>query len=590
VLEISAASGEIARQAQLPQGATMPVTVDGRQKRLLQLGEHSTLFVLSGETLAGMQTFYLGHKTGDIFVPPVAVLDHVLLPESPADDYTLLHVLGTDAKTSRLVEIGRPFRLRGRVLTPLAVSKKRVAVLTDLGQVVVYEVDGANREQPVRQIGAQQAGERTAVTAWCLLEDNRLWTTGKRCTLLEVQASLQQIGRKWTLHQDDSFIGPIHVEGETLIHLRRRQGWPGFVAEGANGASGQTVWSTQLAVPIVALEVSESRKAVDVLAASGRLYSLSGEQLQGGVVDDPSFSPPPGSGPAILPAASQSADGQTLVWTENRAGGRIFSYNIASGAAPLATELPAGTAPSAPAQSWGTRLLVPLTNGSLALLDATGMQSVQPFMPPLMPDALPRWTQPAILADESGCLVSDGRRAVYRVALKDQPQPHLAAAVEVPTEPPVLSPLVTAGGSIYGWSRGEAADTIVALDPQTLPNVTQVPLQGHVQAGPFAVGGLAFVSAEPEGLICLEAGAKVRWQQPLSHGPLAGPPIALADGDLLVIYQAGVVKRVAADTGDELGETIVNQPLGPAARVLGQQVFLSGSDGVLHRAEVPARP
>jgi hypothetical protein len=591
LLEITATSGEIAQQAQLPQGATMPLATSTRQKKLLQLGEHSTLFVLNGDTLEGLETYYLGHKTGAIFVPPVAVLDHVLVPESPGDDYTLIHVLGTDEKSKRLAAIGQPFRLRGRVLTPLAVSKRRVAALTDLGQVAVYEVDSSNKQQPVRQVGGLEAGEKPAVMAWCALDDNRLWTAGKRCTLLEVQASLQQIGRKWTLHQDDAFIGPLQVQDGLLIHLRRRSGGPGLVVEGCSGADGQTQWTTQIAVPIVALEVNEGRKAVDCLAASGRLFALTGEQLKGGIVDAPTFTPPPGSGLAILPTASLSADGQTLVWTEARAGGRVFEYNVSAGGTPVATELPAGALATEAAQVWRGKLLTPLASGGLALLDSkTGSQTVQPFVPPLAPDMLPRWTRPAILPDESSCLISDGRRSVYRIALRDQPQPHLALAVEAPTEPPIVSPLVAAGGSIYGCKRGEAADTIVAFDPQALPNAKELPLTGHVQSGPFALGGLVILASEPDGLLCIESGPKIRWQKPLAHGPLAGAPLALADGDVLLIHQGGGVSRISADTGEELAAIDVAQPLGAAARVLGQHVFLSGSDGVVHRATVPQRP
>jgi outer membrane protein assembly factor BamB len=592
LLEIALASGEIAREAKLPQGATMPVAVDARQKRLLQLGEHSTLFVLNSQTLAGVETFYLGHRSGAIFVPPVSVLDHVLVPESPGDDATLIHVIAADEKSKRLVEIGRPFRLRGRVLTPLAVSKRRVAALTDLGQVAVLEVDGTNKQQPVRQIASVEAAEKPAITPWYALDDNRLWAAGNRCVLLEVQPSLQQISRKWTLHQDDVFVSPLQVVGSTLVHVRRRNGWPGIVVEGCSGADGQALWTTHLGVPIVALEVSDSRKAVDALTASGRLYTLTGQQLAGGIVDAATFTPPPGSAPAILPAATHSSDGTALVWTEARAGGHIYEYNVAAGAPPAATDLPPGAAAAVPVQVWGGRYLTPLTSGGLALLEAkSGMQSVQPFLPPVSPSALPKWTQPALLPDGTSCLISDGRRSLFRVALQNQPQPHLAQAVEAPTEPPIVSPLVAAGGTVYGWRRGEAADTILAIDPQALPAMTEIPLQGHVQAGPFAVGGLAFVVSEPEGLLCLEAGGKVRWQKPLTKGPLAGSPLALADGDLLVIYQAGSVCRVSADTGDELGGGVdLAQPLGAAVRVLGQQVFLAGSDGVIHRAPLPARP
>jgi hypothetical protein len=47
---------------------------------------------------------------------------------------------------------------------------------------------------------------------------------------------------------------------------------------------------------------------------------------------------------------------------------------------------------------------------------------------------------------------------------------------------------------------------------------------------------------------------------------------------------------VSAETGEELASLDVSQPLGAAASVLGQYLFLSGSDGVVHRVALPARP
>jgi hypothetical protein len=342
-------------------------------------------------------------------------------------------------------------------------------------------------------------------------------------------------------------------------------------------------------VPVVALAVSEARKSVDALTEGGRLFQLSGELLKGGIVDAPSFPLPRGSGPAILPETTLSADGGKLLWAETQQGGRVFAYDLASGAVPVDSPLPdAAAAAVAPPQLMGQRLLVPTSSGSVALLDAgSGMQSVQPFLPPLMPGQLPLFTRPAVLGDETSFLITDGRRALYRVGLKDQPQPHLALSTEVPTELPITSPLAIAGGLVYGVKRGEAADSLVAIDPAALPEMNELPLQGRVESGPHVLGGLVLLAAEPEGLVCIEAGPKIRWQQPLAHGPLAGPPLAVGEGELLLIHQSGIVRRLSAESGEELASLDAGQPLGPAARVLGAQLFLTTSDGVVQRVALP---
>ena len=93
--------GAILRTAQLPQGAILAASIDPKQGRIALLGENATLFVLAADSLACSETVYLGHKMGAILVPPAAVLDQLLFIESPTDDASLIHVLATDAKTSR---------------------------------------------------------------------------------------------------------------------------------------------------------------------------------------------------------------------------------------------------------------------------------------------------------------------------------------------------------------------------------------------------------------------------------------------------------------------------------------------------------
>src|SRR4029453_1748042 len=116
-----------------------------------------------------------------------------------------------------------------------------------------------------------------------------------------------------------------------------------------------------------------------------------------------------------------------------------------------------------------------------------------------------------------------------------------------------------------------------------------VPLLGRVQNGPFTVGGLLLVASEPGGLICIEANGKQRWQVPLERGPLTGPPLVCEGSDLLVIHQAGIVRRLDSATGMELAAGNVGEPLSGAAHIVGTDVFLGGSDGVLHRLALPLR-
>ncbi|MEX2174778.1 MAG: PQQ-binding-like beta-propeller repeat protein [Pirellulaceae bacterium] len=589
VLQIDAATGNVIRTAKLPQAASIATAFDSRQSRLIQLGEHSTLFVLDGETLAASETLYLGHPAGSILVPPVAVLDHVLTVESPADDHTLVRVFAPAGETKRLAEVGRGFRLKGRVVMPLVVAGRRIVAMTDLGQIAVWEVDPSNRKQPVRQVGGLEATEKTPVLGYYTADANRLWIANRRCSSFEIQAALSQLARKWSRHQDDVFIAPLQTHAGVLIHVRRRGGTPGVVVEGCQAASGETIWTTQLAAPVAALLHAPRRKAVDAVTQQGRVFPISHAGPTPTVVETPAFPLPQGSLGGIWPQIVTSPDGASVAWTETQTAGRVFTYRPGAGDEPAAASLPEeASAAAGPAVFWGANLLVPARNGQVELLEpTTGKQVALPFMPPLSPTQLPEWTSPAVLPDGSGFVIGDGRHTLYRVGLKPQPQPHLAAVAERVTETSLHGNLVALEDTLYGIGSSDAGDVVVALDPFQLTPLAQWPLQGKAQFGPVAVQGAVFVGSETDGLLCFEAGQKLRWQRPLEQGPLAGPPVKAGDGEYLLLFQSGFVVRIAGATGDALASTDLGLPLGPAAHVVDSQLYVSTSDGSLLVTPLP---
>src|SRR5439155_10494804 len=147
---------------------------------------------------------------------------------------------------------------------------------------------------------------------------------------------------------------------------RRRSGVAGVLIEGCPAVtSGDSLWTTHVAAPIVALVPNESRQVVDVLTAEGRLYSLGNQQLAARHMDEAKFSSRK-SGVEIFDEAANSTDGQTVVWTETGVGGRGYGYGAGSGAEPVSMSLP--TTPAAAAVPLGGGVIAPLTNGAVALV------------------------------------------------------------------------------------------------------------------------------------------------------------------------------------------------------------------------------
>jgi hypothetical protein len=124
------------------------------------------------------------------------------------------------------------------------------------------------------------------------------------------------------------------------------------------------------------------------------------------------------------------------------------------------------------------------------------------------------------------------------------------------------------------------------LNPETLETEATWPLAGRAQIGPVLAGGAVFVSSEADGLHCLGSGQQLRWKTPLSHGPLAGPPIK-CEADFLLVAQSGHIVRIAGDTGAEIALADLAEALGAAGHVVGPQLFVATSDGAVVMVPVP---
>jgi outer membrane protein assembly factor BamB len=172
------------------------------------------------------------------------------------------------------------------------------------------------------------------------------------------------------------------------------------------------------------------------------------------------------------------------------------------------------------------------------------------------------------------------------VALKALPKPHLSANLEQSVSVEIRGSLAAVGNTVYGLTRTDSGHAVVAIDAQTLALGSHWDLASQPLFEMATAGGLAFTATEADGLVCLEAGEKLRWKVPLAHGPLAGPPLA-AGSQLLLLYQDGTLARVNAETGEDTAQVNLGEPLGRAACLVGQQIFVGTSDGGVVLVRLP---
>ncbi len=588
VLGIDAETGNATGQVRIPQTLQLGPGLSDKG-HLYQVGEHSNVYVLDEVTLECKEVYYLGHKPGSVAAPPVLALGHLFLVENSGADYSDLHVLATDANGLSLKPAIKPIRLQGRVQVPLILAAARVMVVTDLGAIRVFEVNTANAKNPVADIvEAVVASYKTAVIGYPVFDSGRLWVGDERFTKYDVQTSRNRLIRQWIKDERDVFVAPPQVIGDTVYHLRRRKDSPAYTAAAIVGEDGKVLWEVDLAVPASLLTVDMERKQVHSVSAQAELFELTPEVFQVGVVDQAAAAA--GAAARGKPFTEvQAMDQGRWALASARERGHVVVYdpNAATPDARLRDVLlkAAGTAQVAATPAFGLGgLIAPLDNGQVLLLDpTTGDNKLLPFQPTVEAGSKVAWQRAVVVGTEQReFVIADNRRKLFRVGVKDQPEPHLAELAQVQLEVDIVSPLAAVGDTVYAVVRGTNSDTILSIGATDLAAGKEWPVEGRVVWGPETLNDLVLVATDRQTLLAFEAGQKQRWTSPLSYGPLVGRPLPVS-GNLLLASLSGTVWMISGQDGKELTKAEVGEPLGagPVAFANGSRLLVSAADGTL---------
>ena len=107
-----------------------------------------------------------------------------------------------------------------------------------------------------------------------------------------------------------------------------------------------------------------------------------------------------------------------------------------------------------------------------------------------------------------------------------------------------------------------------------------------MRLGPERVGNLVLLATEENRLLAIDERQQVVWQSVLGYGPLAGVP-CLSGGEIFLSARSGMVWRISAADGKELGKVDAGCPLGTGPLVVGSRVIIGGHDGSLLEVKRP---
>ena len=577
---IDLATGAAAGYVQLPQPLSLAPAVDPRHKLIFQLADHDNLYVLALPDGRCIQVVPLGHEPGAISTPPVVLGDCLLVAVNHAGDSSSLEVLTIQSapdSTAAPLRLAQTIALKGHVDAAPSVADDRVLVATDAGAVHVFQPAPAGAREPLAEICATRLAGGPGLIPFPLLRGDACFLAAEHLTSLEIRAADKQLSAAWTAAGEGAAAQAPVAIGQTIFHVRHAAAAPGVVVSAVSAERGTPYWQTTLAVPLAGEPLVDADHGKITLAgATGGIFQLDAHDLGAAAAD----AAPLPLATLRRPLSVMTRCGGSLVLSSGAGGDQVLVVDLAEPGRPRIWCLPGPL--SCPPVAFAAGLLAPSAVGQVYLLDPlSGKNLAEPFQPRLQAAALPEWTEPAVTGDREAVL-SDGRGKLYRLALVDQPSPHLAADAPVELAERIVSPLAQVGTMVCG------VDASGKLDFFRLPGLApagQQTLPGRLAWGPRRVGACVMLATDSGQLCCFDGTGHALWQTPLPYGPLAGSPLAV--GDHYLLAAGGVVWRVDGKTGKELGKVDAPGPLATGPVVLGNRLLVGGHDGSLYQLTPP---
>ncbi|MGI9430222.1 MAG: PQQ-binding-like beta-propeller repeat protein, partial [Bythopirellula sp.] len=553
--------------------------VGSEGRRIYLAGEHSSLYTLSTDDFSCLGVFYVGHNKGNISVPPVNVLNKVIVAVAKGLSTSQLEVLNTTADGIPNARATQQ-RLSGLVDTALLTSGRRLVALTSRGEVAVYEIGSGAGEDSLTPIATREPERGTLMARFGKLGKGHVWVAGPKLNKLTILPTSDRLPVS-NIDRDflgDTFDHPLQTVGNLLIYVRRPEGVAGATVGAMDMEAGQVQWETELASsPAGPPAADPAGMQIGTVTASGTAYLVDREAMRNRVADR---AEKPGSRQQ-LPPLNQSLDlGQGRIVASGDGGAVLLHFRPGLPRGALQTIALAGPA-SCPPVLWEDGFVVPTQTGQVYLYTSDdGEQWGSPFQPPLQPGVTYHWQPPAVyLAGESSQLVlSDGSKKVYLLRRDTSPRPHLTAtaSADVNTAPLNTGFAVVGDLAVAGADNGSVA--VFALpDLAAQPSVD---IGATITWGPFPVGDHVVLATSTEELIALDDQAQVAWRQSFAHGPPAGQPI-VQDGGLVLLWQQGGLSRLDIATGDEATFVPLPQPVVAGPVPFGSRLVVNTYDGTL---------
>jgi outer membrane protein assembly factor BamB len=586
LVSIDGLSGDAKWATQIPQSLEVGPGVDDRANRAYQPGDHSNLYVLNARDGSCVESFYIGHNEGTISVPPVPLLGHLFVIENAASDFANVHILRVDESGGNL-RVAQPLlRLTGNVRVTPVIQGRRLIVLTDRGEVTVFDIEPTAEREQVTVAATLPAFYDQPTATQMAVGRAQMWITGTRLGRYELQINTGRVVRDWSIHELDTFIGQPFATEDTLVHARVLRDTSAIRVTAANPKTGEEIWRTDVGVPVSVMTPAPEGAKVHVVTSQAALFELDRDALASGSTTAPIENPGDQS-VAIRFENPVAIDDQRFVLINEVDGRTTMVYEPQRETQKLrkvTLQLPTGK-PSGGALVAGGGLFLPLDTGRVVLMQwRNGSMLGSPFQPASNPVGVVRWTRPLALPDDPDQVVlADSRKKIYRLRVAEQIRELSSKDIEFE----LLGPAAAVNGAMVATATGPSSDFVMGYDMTTLEKKFQVLLQGRVTWGPVEAGQQCLILTDDSMLRAITADGQEAFAVSMPPGLPVGKPL-LNEGKIILCGATGWLVTIDPAGGQIVGTSDLGQPLSATPMLLGGRLLVPGSEGVVYVADIPA--
>jgi outer membrane protein assembly factor BamB/tetratricopeptide (TPR) repeat protein len=565
--------------AQFAQPLRISPAVNPQTNVAYVVGERSSVYTISLADYSCLGVFYSNHDRGAIVAPPAVVLDKVLVAQNEGSDTSKIRLYSTETNGA-LSRVLKEERVTGRVVTQPMVEGRRVTLVTDRGEVAVYDVSVGAEGEPMTLLASRASRSSQPAVRYALVQDGNIWLAENALSKYTVAPA----GNRLTVSalEDDfnrsQYVAPLQVRDGVLFHTRARRRFAGFTVAASNVGNGAPMWETDIGAPPADNPLASTDPVALLLAdANGQVFRFDPNAIRTRVQNEALPQPAEETVPTIYQYGELLSGGAAVFASPGVEHVLLYSPSGAQPLAKVALPSPLACRPTAVGEGW----IAPLSVGQVFALDAkSGKPLAAPFQPPLEAGRSVEW-KPAYAIDESQTLITDGVAKVYLLDL--EPGGALTTMAEANLSvAPLASGFVAVDGAAVALA--ETGQLVVYQLPSLEPGEPVNP-GASVLWGPFRAGGVV-LAATAENLLAVDGTGKVVWQVPLNVAKLAGPPLVVGE-QVFVASQDGTVLKLNLTDGSELGRMDAGEPIAAGPVLLNNRVVVAAEDSTLLVLETP---